>query len=480
MLRILDLQTEYRSNPIGLDEKKPAFSWKLQSDRSSVRQASCRIRVLRDGCTVWDTGHLKTDQSVYHAYDGEPLAPQTRYQVRVDVCDNKGETASAEGLFETGLMQWRNMEAHWITHGFEDDLIPCAVFRRAFSIRKPLLSARAYVTALGVYEMSLNGQRVGDDFLAPGWTSYQERLQVQTYDITSCLREENELEVTVGNGWYKGILGFYEQGNHYGNRTALLAQIELRYADGTLERVCTDENWLSTTGPRRYSELYHGEVIDFSLPEQPVTPARPYDYTKEILVGQVSEPVRVTQRVPVQRVLTSPKGETILDFGQNLAGVVEARLQLPRGTTITLRHAETLDEQGNLFTTNLRTAKATDTFVCSGQKDVFRPAFTYHGFRYVAVDGIETIDPSAFTACVLHTDFIRPGIFSCGNEKISRLWKNIDWTMRSNYLDIPMDCPQRDERLGYTGDAEIFLPTAVFHGNLALFYRKWLRDLRVE
>jgi len=333
---------------------------------------------------------------------------------------------------------------------------------------------------LGVYQMHVNGQRVGDAILAPGWTSYQERLQVQTYDITSCLQEENKLEVTVGNGWYKGILGFYGQGNHYGNRTALLAQIELRYMDGTQEHICTDENWLSTTGPRRYSELYHGEIIDFSLPEQPVAQARAYAYTKEILVGQVSEPVRITQRVPVRRVLTSPKGETILDFGQNLTGVVEARLQYPRGTKIILRHAEALDEHGNLFTTNLRTAKATDTFVCSGQKDVFRPAFTYHGFRYAAVEGIETVDPSAFTACVLHTDFTRPGNFSCANEKINRLWQNIDWTMRSNYLDIPMDCPQRDERLGYTGDAEIFLPTAVFHGHLALFYRKWLRDLRVE
>ena len=480
MLEILDLQTEYRSNPIGLDEKKPAFSWKLQSDHRGVRQVSCRIRVLQEGRTVWDTGRLHTEQSVYHVYNGEALTPQTCYRVQVDVFDNKNETASAEGFFEAGLMQWQNMDANWITHGFEDDLIPCAVFRRTFLISKPLLWARAYVTALGVYEMHINGQRVGDAFLAPGWTSYQERLQVQTYDITSCLQEENKLEVTVGNGWYKGILGFYGQGNHYGNRTALLAQIELRYMDGTQERICTDESWLSTTGPRRYSELYHGEIIDYSLSEQPIAQARAYDYTKEILVGQVSEPVRITQRVPVQRVLTSPKGETILDFGQNLTGVVEARLHYPRGTKIILRHAEALDEHGNLFTTNLRTAKATDTFVCSGQKDVFLPAFTYHGFRYAAVEGIETIDPSAFTACVLHTDFARPGMFSCANEKINRLWQNIDWTMRSNYLDIPMDCPQRDERLGYTGDAEIFLPTAVFHGHLALFYRKWLRDLRVE
>ncbi len=480
MLKVIDLQTEYRSNPIGLDERKPAFSWKLQSDGSNIRQVSCRIRVSTDDRTVWDSGMLKTDQSVYHVYNGETLMPQTCYQVHVDVCDSRNVTASAEGFFETGLMQWQNMAACWITHGFEDDLIPCAVFRRAFSVHKTVLWARAYVTALGVYELNINGCRAGDAFLAPGWTAYQERLQVQTYDITAFLQKDNMLEVTVGNGWYKGVLGFYGQGNHYGKRTALLAQIELRYTDGTQERICTDESWLSTTGPRRYSELYHGEMIDFSLPEQPSTQAQAYDYTKEILTGQISEPVRITQKVPVQRVLKSPKGETILDFGQNLTGVVEARLQLPRGTKITLRHAEALDECGNLFTTNLRTAKATDTFVCSGRKDVFLPAFTYHGFRYAAVEGIETVDPSAFTACVLHTDFARPGTFSCSNEKINRLWRNIDWTMRSNYLDIPMDCPQRDERLGYTGDEEIFLPTAVFHGHLALFYRKWLRDLRTE
>ena len=190
--------------------------------------------------------------------------------------------------------------------------------------------------------------------------------------------------------------------------------------------------------------------------------------------------MHITQRLPVKEVLHTPNGDTVLDFGQNLTGVVEAKLYLSRGTKLTLRHAEALDEKGNLFTTNLRTARATDTYICSGEDDVFLPEFTYHGFRYVAVDGLDTVDPAAFTACVLHTDFARTGNFSCADEKITRLWQNVDWTMRSNYLDIPMDCPQRDERLGYTGDAEIFLPTALFHGDLALFYRKWLRDLRVE
>ncbi len=480
MLTLYDLMTDYRTNPLGLDEPHPAFSWKLRSSRHSVAQASCHIRVLAGEECVWDTGVLTTDQSLHHVYEGAPLKPATCYRVLVEVTDDAGETARAEGTFETGLLDYRKMAAGWITHAFGDDMEACAVFVKSFSAKKPLARARAYVTALGVYAMELNGRRVGDDRFAPGWTSYQERLQVQTYDLTALLENENTLAVTVANGWFKGILGFYGQGSHYGPRTALLAQIELTYADGSSETIVTDESWLSTTGPRRYSEIYHGEVIDYSLAEQEVLPAKAYDWSKEILVGQECEPVRITQRVPVKEVLHTPDGSIVLDFGQNLAGVVEAALSCPKGTKIALRHGEALDEKGNLFTTNLRTARATDTYVTSGGNDLFLPEFTYHGFRYVAVEGLSEVDPAAFTACVIHTDFRRPGAFSCADPRISQLWRNIDWTMRSNFLDIPMDCPQRDERLGYTGDAEIFTPTALFHGDLALFYRKWLRDLKAE
>ena len=480
MLKLYDLKTEYRVNPIGLDVARPAFSWKLRSDRRGVRQRACRITVWDKDTGVWDSGRMETEQSLYHVYAGAALKARTSYRVTVEVTDNQGETAAIDGCFETGLMDYRTMKADWITHAFEDGLEPCAVFEKAFSLSGPLSRARAYVTSLGVYAMRLNGQRVGEERFAPGWTSYQKRLQVQTYDLTGYLRENNTLSVTVGNGWYKGVLGFYGQGDHYGARTALLCRIELDYTDGTTQTIATDESWLTSTGPRRYSEIYHGETIDYSLPEQPRLPAKKYACTKEILVGQESEAVRIIQRVPVKELLHTPNGDTVLDFGQNLTGVVEARLRLPRGTKVTLRHAEALDEKGNLFTANLRTARATDTYICSGEEDVFLPEFTYHGFRYVGIDGLETVDPAAFTACVLHTDFARPGSFSCSDARITRLWQNVDWTMRSNYLDIPMDCPQRDERLGYTGDAEIFLPTALFHGDLALLYRKWLRDLRVE
>lgn len=480
MLKLYDLQVEYRSNPLGLDVKRPAFSWKLQSDNTSVRQKKCRIQICQNDVQVWDTGLQETEKSIFHVYDGQQLQPKSRYDVSVTVWDNYGEQAKIQGFFEMGLLDSANFAADFITHGFEDESEPCAVFVRNFQVKKKVAKARAYVSALGIYSLLLNGKRVSDVRLAPGWTSYQERLQYQVYDITEYLKDENALEITVANGWYKGILGFYGQGCHYGKRTALIAQIDITYDDGTTEQLCTDEEWQSTTGERRYSEFYHGEVIDLSIEKQPVKPVRRYDYPKERLVGQVSEPVRITERISVQKVLKSPKGEIILDFGQNLTGVVEAKLCRSKGTKVVLHHAEALDEHGNLFTINLRTAKATDTFICSGGKDVFLPEFTFHGFRYVSVEGLEDVRAEDFTACVLHTDFVRSGQFSCSNEYINRLWENIDWTMRSNYLDIPMDCPQRDERLGYTGDAEMFLPTALFHGNLALFYRKWLRDLRVE
>ena len=479
-MELYDLQTEYRTNPLGLDEKAPAFSWKLRSDRQAVKQAGCRIQVKRGTAPVWDSGWMETEQSLYHVYGGQPLEPCTRYDVRVEVRDNYGESARKDGFFETGLLDGNNFSADFITHSFPEDLEPCPVFVRSFRLDKPVAKARAYVSALGVYVMELNGRRVGDARLAPGWTSYQQRLQYQTYDITALLQTENQLAVTVGNGWYKGILGFYGQGSHYGSRTALIAQLELTFQDGTTRRICTDEAWQCTTGPRRYSELYHGETIDNSLPPQTLAPVRRLDYPKANLVGQESEPVRITQRVPVKRICHAPSGATILDFGQNLSGVVEARLCCPRSTKVVLRHGETLDEKGELVTFNLRTARATDTYICSGGEDVFLPEFTNHGFRYAAVEGLDEVRPEWFTACVVHTDFDRPGRFECANADVNQLWQNIDWTMRSNYLDVPMDCPQRDERLGYTGDAEIFLPTALFHGQLALFYRKWLRDLRVE
>lgn len=484
MLGIYDFTVEYRESPIGVDCPAPRFGWKLQSGRQNVAQRAYQIIVAgEDDTIVWDSGRVESGQSVAVPYGGEPLAARTAYQVALTVTDNSGESAEASCTFETGLMEpAKNFTAQYITHGFEDNLEPAAVFVKEFAAGKPVKRARLYATALGVYEFTLNGENVSDVRLAPGWTYYDCRLQYQTYDLTPHIRENNRIEFTVGNGWYKGILGFYNTGNHYGERTALLAQIELTYEDGTCETIGTDGSWLSTTGPIRYSEWYHGETIDLTLGEQEAVPVRVYEHSKEILVAQQCEPVRVTQRLPAVELLHTPNGEAVLDFGQNLAGVVEARVKYPRGTVLTLRHGEALDENGNLYTKNLRTAKATDTFICSGGEDVFLPKFTNHGFRYVSIESSIPVelDPAGFTACVVGSDLRQTGFFESDNALVNRLWQNIDWTQRSNFVEIPTDCPQRDERLGYTGDAQFFIGTALCNRNAALFFEKWLQDVKAE
>ena len=480
MLNVYDFRIEYRINPLGVDAPIPRFSWKLGSGKKNVTQKSYRLVVCNEVAAVWDSGIIASDQSICIRYAGEALQPRTVYSVTVSVTDNSGEIACAEASFETGLMHCENMTAAWITHGFEDGLEAPAAFVRYFAVKSGIVRARLYVSALGIYRFTVNGMDGSDVRFAPGWTSYQSRIQYQTYDVTALLREENELRFTVGNGWYKGILGFFNSGNHYGKRTALIAQLDVTYADGTTERIVTDESWQTTTGPVRYSELYHGEIIDYTIGVQESRPAKLYEQSKSVLVAQASEPVRITERIAAKELIHTPEGDTVLDFGQNLTGVVELRIQRPRGTKIILRHAEALDEKGNFFTRNLRTAKATDTFICSGGDDVFLPSFTYHGFRYIAVDGLEEVDPEAFTACVIHTDLEKNGSFVCSDERVNRLLQNIDWGLRDNFLDIPTDCPQRDERLGYTGDGQIFLPTAMCCRNVALFFEKWLQDLKAE
>jgi len=481
MLKLNEFTVEYQTHPLGIDAEHPRFAWKLISSNRDVLQTKFHISVLKGSESVWDSGVRETEQSICIRYAGKALEPRTRYRAVVRVWDNRDENAHAETWFETGLMGGESMEADWITHGLEDDLKPCAVFTKSFTVKKQLEKARLYASALGVYEFRINGAEGSDIRLAPGWTSYQERIQYQTYDITDLLKKENEIQFTVGNGWYKGILGFFNQGSHYGNRTALIAMLTLEYADGTEEVIRTDKSWSSTTGPVRYSEWYHGEIIDYTAGAQEIRPVKCLEYSKQVLTAQQDEPVRITQRIPGKKCFVTPAGETVIDFGQNLAGVVEARLKGKRGTKVILRHGEALDENGNLFTANLRTAKACDTFILSGGEDLFRPMFTSHGFRYIAVEGLDgQPDPKAFTACVQHTDLEQTGRFSCSDERVNRLWQNIDWTMRSNYIDIPTDCPQRDERLGYTGDAQLFLSTAVCFRNVELFFEKWLRDLRYE
>ncbi len=483
-MQITDLRVEYRKNPVGIDVLIPRFSWKLESEQKNTMQDGYQIQVISQGAMVWDSGYQKSEQSVLVEYDGLLLQAESVYEYRVLVRDNHGEVAEAAGCFETGLLAGTNFQAKWITHPFGKEEQACPVFTRQVSLEKKVKKARIYATALGVYEIHINGEKVGDAFFAPGWTNYKKRLQYQTYDVTKLLQKEDGkdklLEITVGNGWYKGIFGFTCTPDHYGEQVAALAELHITYEDGTKEIIGTDTDWLVKTGSIRYSEIYMGEIIDSTFGKSAPVPVRLFSYPMENLTAQECEPVRITKSMAAKELLVTPKGEKVLDFGQNMAGIVEVRIQGKAGQKIVIRHAETLDKDGNFYPDTLRQAKSTDTFICDGTEQVFRPHFTFHGFRYICVEGPDEINPADFTACSLHTDMKVTGSFSCSNEMVNQLQSNIVWGQRSNFLDVPTDCPQRDERLGWTGDAQVFCRTASYNMETALFFTKWLRDLKSE
>ena len=480
-MRLYDFRTEYRENPIGITEKAPRFSWKIESDEKDTVQTSYEIKVTdENGKLVWDSGKKISDQSVLISYEGEALAGETFYLVEVTVADNHGNVESVEGSFETGIFDQTEFRAQMITSDFPEDETACPVFGKTFAIDKKVKKARLYATAHGVYEVTLNGQTVGDYRMAPGWTSYHNRLQYQIYDVTVQLAEENEMEITVGNGWYKGILGFTCEPNRYGTQVGAFAELHIEYEDGSSEVIATDESWSVRTGEICYSEIYMGETIDTDAPEIKTGTVQVKEFDKAVLTAQENEPVRITERITGKELIVTPKGERLVDFGQIVTGVVEVHVKGEKGQKIVLHHAEVLDKDGNFYPETLRQAKSIDTFICNGEEQIFRPHFTFHGFRYISVEGMEEFTADQFFACVTHSDMEKTGDFHCSNKKVNQLQSNITWSQRDNVLDIPTDCPQRDERLGWTGDAQVFSWTAAFNRNTALFYKKWMRDVSAE
>ncbi|MGN1142179.1 MAG: family 78 glycoside hydrolase catalytic domain [Oliverpabstia sp.] len=486
-MRLKDVCVEYRQNAIGLDVKIPRFSWKLDSEETGTMQTAYRIQVSSVNAVngeeeeVWDSGKVESDQSVLVEYAGEALLQETEYRCRIQVWDNHGNEAEGEAKFETGLMHPEKIGAEWITHSFSEDETACPVFFREFEIKKEVKRARIYATSLGLYEITLDGKRVGDVFFTPGWTNYHKRLQYQTYDLTEFLGIANHrMEITVADGWFKGPFGFVLQSNIYGNKTAALAELHLLYEDGTEEIIGTDSKWQVTTGAIRYSEIYMGEIVDSTIKEGIITKAESFSYPMENLTAQENEPVRITKRFPAKELIVTPNGDKVLDFGQNMAGFVEIKAHGKPGQKIVIHHAEALDKDGNFYSETLRQAKSVDTYICDGTEQIFHPHFTFHGFRYIRVEGLEEINPADFTACALHTDMKETGSFRCSNEMVNQLQSNIQWGERSNFLDIPTDCPQRDERLGWTGDAQVFCRTASYNMQTALFFSKWLHDLKSE
>ncbi len=368
------------------------------------------------------------------------------------------------------------LHGEWISTGLNNEEA-APVFRKVFAVR-PVRNATLYITALGVYEAALNGKRVGDFMLAPGWTDYDKRLQVQQYDVTQLLEESNELCVTVGCGWYGSRLGWKEQ-HPGGDPVALIATLRIEYADGTTEDIVTDESWQWTTSNVLCSTIYDGETVDGRILSQDFQPAVCMPLPKDILIPQEGEKVCEQDRLSPVALIKTPRGENVIDFGQNLTGYVQFTVSGPAGHSVTIRHAEVLDRDGNFYTENLRSAKAEFTCILAQGENTFKPRFTFFGFRYIQLIGWpEEIHLERFTAIAVHSDMKRTGYFECGNPLVNRLYQNIVWGQKGNFLDVPTDCPQRDERLGWTGDAQVFIRTAAYNFDVRRFFVKWLHDLK--
>jgi alpha-L-rhamnosidase len=372
----------------------------------------------------------------------------------------------------------------------ELDLPPCPYLRTTFALPRPVRRARLYATARGVYELRLNGRRAGDAVLAPGWTDYGHRIQYQTYDVSDLLSAgDNALGAILGTGWYAGYIGWHGENKHYGVRPELLVHLIVEHDDGSTTTVVSDESWRVATGPIRYSDLLMGESYDaraelpgWDLPGyddrgwQPVT-AEPRDDV--LLVADRAEPVRVIAELPPRSIAQRPPDLAIVDLGQNITGWVRLRVRGPAGTTVRLRFGERLNPDGTLYIENMRTAHQTDFYTLRGGDDeTYEPRFTFHGFQYVEVTGYPgELTTDAITGRVVGSDLPTTGDFRCSNDMVNQLQRNIVWGQRGNFLSVPTDCPQRDERLGWLGDAQVFVRTSCFNAAAAPFWTKWLTDV---
>jgi len=500
------LRTEYKENPVGIDVTQPRLSWQLRSDRRNVRQSAYEISVamseadLKSGRKLfWESKKVQSDDSVNRVYEGPALKSGQRYVWRVRVWDEAGVESSwsEPAFFETGMMSSNDWQAKWIEPDLKEDSTksqPAPFLRGAFKINGVVANARAYVTSHGLYELHLNGQRVGDQLFTPGWTSYNKRLQYQTYDVTPLLkRGDNVAGAILGDGWYRGNIGFSgNRRNFYGDRLGLLMQIQVRYEDGRQETFATNETWKASTGPILMSEIYHGETYDARLEKSGWDAAgfndadwsnvRVATYPNNVLIAPQGPPVRKHEEITPIAIFRTPGGDTVADMGQNMVGWVRLKTQGPAGTVVTLRHAEVLDKEGNFYIENLRAAKQTIQYTLKGAgMETFEPHFTFQGFRYVAVKGYPgELTPQSLTGIVIHSDMSRASEFETSSELINKLQHNIIWGQKGNFLDVPTDCPQRDERMGWTGDAQVFARTAAFNMDVAGFYTKWLKDVAAD
>jgi alpha-L-rhamnosidase len=504
-VKLVNIRTEYKTNPVGIDVAKPRLSWEITFAGRSFIQAAYEIRAaesekyLKSGKNLlWDSKKIESEKSNQIAYNGTPLTTGQRVYWQVKIWDKNGKSSewSDVNFWEMGLLQPSDWKAKWILPDVKEDKNisnPAPYLRNEFDVKNGVKSARAYITSHGLYEFHINGNKVGDQLFTPGWTSYNKRLQYQTYDVTKYFQTgKNAIGVILGEGWYRGRLAWAKHRNIYGDELALLLQVKVEYNDGTTEDFVSDQSWKASQGPILMSGIYDGEIYDARLEmdgwdktgynDNKWNKTIEKDLSKSTLVAAEGPAVRITGKIKPVKKFTTPNGDVVFDMGQNMVGWVQIKLKGKQGEKITLHHAEVLDQKGNIYLENLRSAeqKVEYTFK-GGDAEVFEPHFTFQGFRYVAVTGYKgEISAEDITGKVIHSDMTPAGNFSCSDSLINKLQQNIQWGLRGNFVDVPTDCPQRDERLGWTGDAEVFAPTACFNMDAASFYSKWMKDFTAD
>ncbi|WJH33405.1 family 78 glycoside hydrolase catalytic domain [Paenibacillus sp. CC-CFT747] len=497
------LRVEYKENPLGIDRLRPRLGWRLQSGyRKDVQSAyrlivsSSREALLGDSGDLWDTGKVPSDCSQHIEYEGAGLTSGQEVFWKVMVWDREGRPSpwSEPAVWSMGLLERSEWKGKWIglksphapTHAAPK---PAVYLRKSLQVSKPVRRAVLYAAALGAYELYLNGSPIGNGSLNPDWTDYAIRLQYQAFDVTGQLAEGgNGLGVLLGHGWYSGYIGMFGY-QRYGRDPRIMLQLNVEYQDGTVEKSYTDSTWKALFGPLVATDFQMGETYDARLAfpgwKEPAFNDAEwrqaevfYDY-KGFLCGAVCPPVKPVMELSPVSVERKETGTYVIDMGQNMVGRLRVRLSGEPGTTVILRHGEALDENGNLYTDNLRLTRQTDTYILNGEEEEwFEPFFTVHGFRYVELSGYpDVLSTEDVVGVVLHSSLPKTGTLETSHPLLNQLISNIEWTQRGNFVSVPTDCPQRDERHGWTGDALVFFRTACYQLESASFFTKWLTDL---
>lgn len=506
-LRPVTLRCESQVNPIGVGIAQPRLSWKLEAvgrNSYNLSQTSYRIGVassldaLRNGkLDMWDSGITRGDQTTDMLYRGKALEPNTQYWWKVQVADQNGAMSdwSKPATWATGLLHAPNFKAQWIGLDLPEqsgDLVlpPARFLRHEFNAAKSIRRATAYGSALGIFELHLNGKRIGDDVFSPGWTDYSRRVYIRAYDVTKFVKKgANAIGAILGDGWYAGYVGYGHKRNHYGKKIRAFVQLEIEYTDGTKDTVVSSSQWKAAVGPILSSDFLMGEEYDarrtldnWASPGLQGGDWKPVDVGAEVnpvMQMAPSQPVRPYETLEAQSVTTSGPDTYVLNLGQNIAGFARLKITGKPGQAITLRFAERLNPDGSFYVTNLRGAKATDTYICRGDgTEIWEPKFTFHGFQYIEVKGLgHKPQPGQVVGVAVSSDTPNAGSITTSDEMLNQLVSNAWWTQRMNFIDVPTDCPQRDERLGWTGDAQAYIRTASMLTDVKPFFDKWLVDL---